>query len=43
MNTTDKVDYARLRRKTMGFTDMALALTRAPLASLKVAPSQHTG
>jgi hypothetical protein len=43
MKTTDKVDYTQLRRKAMSFTDMALALSRAPLSSLKVAPSQHTG
>ncbi|HWE11426.1 MAG TPA: hypothetical protein VG325_18905 [Solirubrobacteraceae bacterium] len=43
MKTTDKVDYGRLRGKAMGFADMALAPTRAPRSSLKVAPSQHTG
>jgi hypothetical protein len=43
MRTTGFVDYDRLRRKSIAFTDMALALTRAPLASLKVPLSKHTG
>jgi hypothetical protein len=43
MRTAAYVDYRDLRRKAIGFTDMALALTRAPRASLKAAKPTHTG
>ncbi|MGI8716184.1 MAG: hypothetical protein ACR2NR_23975 [Solirubrobacteraceae bacterium] len=41
--TVNCVDYRRLRTKSIAFTDMALALTRAPRASPRVAEAEHSG